>query len=119
MSERRPVVRQRQLELTLCHLIRAMTVSHARVRRFAALRIALSVTLAVAGLGTVFAGSVNSSPVIRSVSITVTVAGALWALVRRDRSLLRVAYPFGPFLLLGALLGVLLGDVVAVALGWA
>ncbi|WP_343901074.1 A24 family peptidase, partial [Nocardioides aquaticus] len=47
------------------------------------------------------------------------VPGALWALVRRDRSLLRAAYPFGPFLLLGALLGVLLGDVVAGALGWA
>ena len=47
------------------------------------------------------------------------VPGTLWALVRRDRSLLRVAYPFGPFLLVGALLGVLLGDVVARALGWA
>lgn len=45
------------------------------------------------------------------------VPGALWALVRRDRSLLRTAYPFGPFLLVGALLGVLLGDVVARALG--
>jgi hypothetical protein len=81
MSERRPVVRQRQLELTLCHLIRAMTVSHARVRSLAALRIAISVSLAVAGLATVFAGSINSSPLIRSVSITVTVAGALWALI--------------------------------------
>lgn len=81
MSERSPVVRQRQLELTLCHLIRAMTVSHARVRRLAALRIAISVTLAVVGLGTVFAGSLNSTPFTRSLSITVTVAGALWALV--------------------------------------
>jgi len=36
--------------------------------------------------------------------------GLLLALVRWDRSLLRKAFPFGPFLLLGALLGVLLGD---------
>ncbi|WP_260179251.1 S-4TM family putative pore-forming effector [Actinoplanes campanulatus] len=81
MSERRSVVRQRQLEPTLCHLIRAMTVSHARVRRLAALRIAISVTLAALGLCTVFAGSLNSTPFIRSLSITVTVAGAFWALI--------------------------------------
>lgn len=36
--------------------------------------------------------------------------GLLLAIVRRDRSLLKQAYPFGPFLLLGALLGVLLGE---------
>lgn len=36
--------------------------------------------------------------------------GLLLALLRRDRSLLRKAYPFGPFLLLGALLGLLFGD---------
>ncbi|MDI6100928.1 S-4TM family putative pore-forming effector [Actinoplanes sp. NEAU-A12] len=74
-------MRQRQLELTLCHLIRAMTVSHTRVRRLAALRIGISITLAAIGLMTVFAGSVNSTPFIRSLSITVTVAGALWALI--------------------------------------
>jgi leader peptidase (prepilin peptidase)/N-methyltransferase len=36
--------------------------------------------------------------------------GLVLALVRWDRSLLRKAYPFGPFLLIGALLGLLLGD---------
>lgn len=36
--------------------------------------------------------------------------GLVLALVRRDRSLLKKAYPFGPFLLLGALLGILFGD---------
>ncbi len=36
--------------------------------------------------------------------------GLVLALVRWDRSLLRKAFPFGPFLLLGALLGILLGD---------
>ncbi|MEV0902087.1 S-4TM family putative pore-forming effector [Actinoplanes sp. NPDC049802] len=81
MSERRSVVRQRQLEPTLCHLIRAMTVSHARVRRLAALRIAISVTLAALGLGAVFAGALESTGFTRSLSIAVTMAGALWALV--------------------------------------
>lgn len=38
------------------------------------------------------------------------VPGLLLALVRRDRSLLRKAYPFGPFLLVGALLGILFGE---------
>lgn len=46
------------------------------------------------------------------------VPGLMWALVRRDRSLLRVAYPFGPFLLLGALIGILLGPAVGATLGW-
>ncbi len=36
--------------------------------------------------------------------------GLLLAIVRWDRTLLKKAYPFGPFLLLGALLGILLGD---------
>ncbi len=36
--------------------------------------------------------------------------GLVLALVRRDRSLLKKAYPFGPFLLLGALLGILFGE---------
>jgi len=38
------------------------------------------------------------------------VPGVLLAVVRRDRTLLKKAYPFGPFLLVGALLGILLGD---------
>jgi len=38
------------------------------------------------------------------------VPGLLLAVIRRDRSLLKKAYPFGPFLLLGALLGILIGD---------
>jgi hypothetical protein len=80
MSDRRSVVRQRQLEPTLCHLLRAMTVSHVRVRRLAAMRIVISVTLAAGGLLAVLAGSLNSTPFTRSLSIAVTLAGALWAL---------------------------------------
>jgi len=37
------------------------------------------------------------------------VPGLLLALVRRDRSLLRRAFPFGPFLVAGAVLGVVVG----------
>ena len=40
------------------------------------------------------------------------VPGLLLALVRRDRSLLRAAYPFGPFMVLGALVGVLAGPAL-------
>jgi leader peptidase (prepilin peptidase)/N-methyltransferase len=36
--------------------------------------------------------------------------GLVLALLRRDRGVLKVAYPFGPFLLVGALAGVVLGD---------
>lgn len=45
------------------------------------------------------------------------VPGLVWAVVRRDRSLLRTAYPFGPFLLVGALTGVVLGGPVLGVLG--
>ena len=36
--------------------------------------------------------------------------GLLLAIVRWDRQLLRKAYPFGPFLLIGAVLGIVLGE---------
>ena len=38
------------------------------------------------------------------------VPGLLLAVFRRDRGVLRAAYPFGPFLLAGALAGVVLGE---------
>ena len=44
--------------------------------------------------------------------------GLLLALVRRDRSLLRTAYPFGPFMLVGALVGILTGPWAAGYLGF-
>ena len=44
--------------------------------------------------------------------------GLLLAVVRRDRSLLRSAFPFGPFMVVGALVGVLVGPWVAAYLGW-
>ncbi len=42
--------------------------------------------------------------------------GLLLAVVRRDRAVLRTAYPFGPAMLLGALLGVLVGEPLLAAL---
>lgn len=41
------------------------------------------------------------------------VPGLVLALVRWDRALLKTAYPFGPFMLLGALLGLWAGPAVA------
>jgi leader peptidase (prepilin peptidase) / N-methyltransferase len=38
--------------------------------------------------------------------------GLLLAIVRRDRALLKSAFPFGPFMLVGALIGVLVGSAV-------
>jgi leader peptidase (prepilin peptidase)/N-methyltransferase len=42
--------------------------------------------------------------------------GLLLAAARRDRAMLRTAYPFGPAMLLGALVGVLVGEPVLAAL---
>ncbi len=41
------------------------------------------------------------------------VPGLALALVKWDRKLLKTAYPFGPFMILGALLGLLVGPIVA------
>lgn len=46
------------------------------------------------------------------------VPAALLALLRGDPALLRTAYPYGPFMLAGAVLGVLAGDPVLHAIGW-
>ena len=40
------------------------------------------------------------------------VPGLVVAVVRRDRQLLRTAFPFGPFMLVGALVGIALGPWV-------
>lgn len=44
--------------------------------------------------------------------IVFALPGLLLAVVRRDRSLLRTAYPFGPAMIVGALLGVLVGPAL-------
>ncbi len=45
--------------------------------------------------------------------VLLAVPGLVLALVRRDRALLRTAYPFGPFLAAGALVGVVAGPWLA------
>jgi leader peptidase (prepilin peptidase) / N-methyltransferase len=44
--------------------------------------------------------------------------GLVLALVRWDRAMLRTAFPFGPFMLVGAVVGVLTGPWVAAYLAW-
>jgi leader peptidase (prepilin peptidase) / N-methyltransferase len=46
------------------------------------------------------------------------VPGILVAVVRRDRRFLRTAIPFGPFLLVGALIGVAVGPEIVRSLGY-
>ncbi|MCW2143687.1 S-4TM family putative pore-forming effector [Actinoplanes cyaneus] len=76
MSDRRPPVRQRPIDPTLSHLLRATAVSHTRVRRLAAIRLIISAVLAAAGLVTVFTGAQPAG----ALSVTVAVTGVLWAL---------------------------------------
>jgi leader peptidase (prepilin peptidase)/N-methyltransferase len=42
--------------------------------------------------------------------------GLLLAVVRRDRAVLRTAFPFGPFMLVGALVGVVVGEPLVASL---
>ncbi|WIM93285.1 S-4TM family putative pore-forming effector [Actinoplanes oblitus] len=93
MTDRRPV-RQRPIDPTLSHLLRATAVSHARVRRLAALRVVISAGLAATGLFAVFVGAVTGKPL----SVVLSVIGVLWALAYSlglaswaDRELLRSA----------------------------
>ncbi|HEY0951794.1 A24 family peptidase, partial [Nocardioides sp.] len=48
---------------------------------------------------------------IYSAFLVFAVPGLLVALLRRERAVLKAAYPFGPFLLAGALVGVLVGPL--------
>ncbi len=45
--------------------------------------------------------------------------GFAYALIKRDRGYLRVAIPFGPFMLAGSLVGIVVGPLVARYLGYA
>ncbi|GIF13713.1 S-4TM family putative pore-forming effector [Actinoplanes teichomyceticus] len=76
MSDRKPSVRQRPIDPTLSHFLRATAVSHVRVRRLVALRVIISAVLAVAGLLTVSGGALATKPL----SVTIAVVGVLWAL---------------------------------------
>ena len=45
------------------------------------------------------------------------VPGLSYAVIRRDRGFLRVAVPFGPFMLIGAVLGLVFGQTLTRLLG--
>lgn len=64
---------------------------------------------AVLGLALGYLGWTELAVGIYAGFLAFSVPGLLLALLRRDRSILRAAYPFGPFLLAGALAGVVLG----------
>ena len=65
----------------------------------------LGFTLGYLGWGQVFVGTYSSF-------LLFGVPGLLIALVRRDRAFLRTAFPFGPFMLVGALVGIVAGPWV-------
>lgn len=69
----------------------------------------LGLVLGYAGWGQVVVG-------IYAAFLCFGVPGLLIAVVRRDRSMLRKGYPFGPFLLLGALVGLVVGGPVVDAI---
>ncbi|MBI2245791.1 MAG: prepilin peptidase [Nocardioides sp.] len=66
---------------------------------------------AVLGLALGYLGWTELAVGIYAGFLAFSVPGLLLALLRRDRAILRAAYPFGPFLLAGALAGVVLGPL--------
>lgn len=66
---------------------------------------------AVVGLALGYLGWAELAIGIYGAFLAFSVPGLLLALLRRDRAILKAAYPFGPFLLAGALVGVLLGPL--------
>lgn len=69
----------------------------------------LGLVLGYAGWGPVVIG-------VYSAFLLFGVPGLLLAIVRRDRGMLKRAYPFGPFLLAGALVGLLAGQAIVDAI---
>jgi len=57
-----------------------------------------------------YAGGVPLLVGLYSAFLLFAVPGLLFAIVKRDRSVLKRAYPFGPFLLVGAWLGIVAGQ---------
>jgi leader peptidase (prepilin peptidase) / N-methyltransferase len=51
--------------------------------------------------------------------LLLAIPGLGYAVIKRDRSYLKVAVPFGPFMLVGAMIGILFGPTIAGYLGYA
>lgn len=71
----------------------------------------LGFALAYLGWGELLVG-------IYAAFILFTVPGVLLAVVRRDRTFLKSSFPFGPFMVVGALVGVALGPWTLASLGY-
>jgi leader peptidase (prepilin peptidase) / N-methyltransferase len=65
---------------------------------------------AVLGFALAYLGWAEVLVGVYSAFLAFAVPGLLLAVLRRDRGVLKAAYPFGPFLLAGALAGVVLAD---------
>lgn len=65
---------------------------------------------AVLGFALAYLGWAELLVGVYAAFLAFAVPGLLVAVFRRDRGVLKAAYPFGPFLLAGALAGVVLGD---------
>ncbi len=63
-----------------------------------------------------YAGAVPLLVGFYSAFLLFAVPGLLIAVVKRDRSVLKRAYPFGPFLLFGAWLGIVAGEPLVAAI---
>jgi leader peptidase (prepilin peptidase) / N-methyltransferase len=69
----------------------------------------LGCVLGYVGTGPLFIG-------LYSAFLLFAVPGLVIAIAKRDRSVLKRAYPFGPFLLVGAWLGVVAGEPLVTAI---
>ena len=70
---------------------------------------------ALLGCALGYAGVVPLFVGIYSAFLLFAVPGLVIALVKRDRSVLKRAYPFGPFLLVGAWVGIVAGEPLVAA----
>jgi leader peptidase (prepilin peptidase)/N-methyltransferase len=63
-----------------------------------------------------YAGGVPLLVGLYSAFLLFAIPGLLFAIAKRDRSVLKRAYPFGPFLLVGAWLGIVAGEPLVAAI---
>ena len=67
-------------------------------------------------LGALFAGRFEFVPGVWLGFVIFALPGLALAIVKRDRSLLRKPFPYGPFMVIGALIGLVWGPTIAAAL---
>jgi leader peptidase (prepilin peptidase)/N-methyltransferase len=105
-GDRDPLVRAVLAMLLVFGLFYALWWIHPAGMGFGDVRLS-----AVLGLALGYLGWAEVVIGVYGAFLAFSVPGLIVALVRRDRGVLKVAYPFGPFLLAGALAGVVLGPL--------